>query len=55
MNTFSKTCPACNEHFTSLTDYMEHVKNKHQDIPPHEILKMGKEHKWKLREQNFGV
>ena len=49
MSQFSKNCTACNKKFTSLFEYMEHVKKDHKDIAPDELVKMGKEHKWQLK------
>lgn len=49
MDCFSKTCTACNKKFTSLVEYIAHVKKDHKDIPPEKFVKMGKEHKWKLK------
>jgi len=49
MKIFSKNCPACNQHFTSLVEFMSHIKKAHKDIPPGSMAEMGKEHKWKLR------
>ena len=46
---FSKACPVCNANFSSLSDYMQHIKEKHGDIPPEDIASIGKEHKWTLR------
>lgn len=48
---FSKNCSVCNKKFTDLKRYMDHIKNNHKDISPEDLLKMGKEHKWKFRGQ----
>jgi len=38
------------EEFSGFDEFMSHIKKGHKDIPPADILSMGKEHKWKLRE-----
>ena len=40
---FSKNCPVCNEFFSSLVSYMEHIKDKHGDMSPESFLKNDKE------------
>ncbi len=50
MTDFSKNCPVCQKDFASLEEFMAHIKKDHKDIPPNDILSMGTEHKWKLRE-----
>ncbi len=50
MEGFKKRCPACAKNFSSLVEFMKHVKNEHEDISPEKMAEMGKEHKWKLRE-----
>lgn len=48
MTGFEKDCPVCNQRFTSLIKYTEHLGKDHRDIPTDQILKMGKEDKWTL-------
>lgn len=50
MESFKKRCPVCANNFSSLVEFMKHVKNEHEDISPEKMAEMGKEHKWKLRE-----
>lgn len=49
MTEFKKTCPVCNEDFSNLIKFMEHIKTSHNEISPDKILEMGKERKWSLR------
>lgn len=49
MGNFLKNCPACSKEFTDLVEYMNHIKTEHKDVPPQELLDMGKEHKWNFR------
>ena len=50
MSDFSKKCPVCQNEFSSLAEFMTHIKKDHKDIAPSDILSTGKEHKWKFRE-----
>lgn len=49
MGNFLKNCSTCGKEFTNLPDYMNHIKNDHKDVPPKDLVEMGKEHKWKFR------
>ena len=50
MSDFSKTCPVCKKVFSSLEEFMTHIKTEHKDLSPSDILSMGDERKWKFRE-----
>ena len=47
--TFSKTCPICEQDFTSLVDYMSHIKNNHSRESPSTLVREEGELKWRLR------
>jgi len=47
---FSKKCPVCNENFSSLESYMEHIKNYHGKERPEKFVKKNDEIKWSLRD-----
>jgi len=46
---FTKKCPVCNETFSSLESYMEHIKNNHSKELPEKFVKKNEELKWSLR------
>jgi len=46
---FTKKCPVCNETFSSLESYMEHIKNNHNKESPEKCVKNNEELKWSLR------
>ena len=50
MGGFEKSCPVCNQKFTSLLDYTTHIGTDHKNIPPDKIFELGKEKKEHLRE-----
>lgn len=47
---FSKTCPVCNEDFSSLNLYMSHIKIKHSKVSPEKFVKKTEELKWSFRD-----
>ncbi len=40
---FSKTCPLCQKPFSSLVNYMVHIKNNHSKESPEAFLRDDKE------------
>lgn len=46
---FTKKCPVCNETFSSLESYMDHIKNNHSKESPEKFVKNNEEIKWSLR------
>jgi hypothetical protein len=40
---FNKTCPLCQEPFSSLVNYMEHIKSNHSKELPETFVRDGKE------------
>ena len=46
---FVKTCPICNENYSSLVAYMAHIKNNHSKESPEIFVRESGELKWKLR------
>ena len=47
--TFNKTCPICNQKFSSLIAYMSHIKNDHSKESPESFVRKPGELKWRLR------
>ena len=47
---FSKQCHICKIEFTSLEDYMKHIKEFHKDIRPDKFTVYGNEQKWGFRQ-----
>ena len=46
---FSKICSLCNHEFTSLENYMSHIKNNHEKVSPEEFVRQHGELKWSFR------
>ncbi len=46
---FDKTCSICKQVFSSLENYMSHIKNQHDKVRPEEFVKDSGELKWSLR------
>jgi hypothetical protein len=46
---FTKTCPVCNENYSSLVTYMSHIKNNHSKESPETFVRESGELKWRLR------
>ena len=46
---FAKTCPVCNENYSSLVTYMSHIKNNHSKESPETFVRESGELKWRLR------
>lgn len=48
---FSKTCNICKKDFSSLIEYMDHLKKDHKDVPRELLGDIGKEQRWGFREE----
>lgn len=49
---FTKICPICNQKFSSLVNYMSHIKSDHSEVSPEEFVKSHEETKWSFRNNN---
>lgn len=47
---FDKTCPLCKIMYSSLSEYMSHIKSKHDGVSPEKFINNNIELKWKLRD-----
>lgn len=46
---FNKKCPICEQDFSSLTAFMIHIKEKHDEASPETLANERTELKWSFR------